>query len=278
MLKMDPIRLARLEEHRQAVGTADLCNESEPVGGGIMSYQSPNSWANQACGLGLDGPVSGGELDRLVAFYRERQAKPRIEVAAHCDESLIAGLAERGFQTIEFENIYAAEWAQGEDVFARLPWGIPNGVRCELIDRSDDTHWRAFIDVATSGFAPRLQKNGAVLPLDDETQEFMSRMIRHERTTCIAAWADGAMVGAAAMEIAGELCCLFGGCVLSAFRGRGIQAMMIAERFAIGQRAGCEIAVTHTKPGIATERNCRRLGCELAYTKVVMEAPLSDKG
>ena len=36
---------------------------------------------------------------------------------------------------------------------------------------------------------------------------------------------------------------------------------------------GATLAVIHTSPGIATERNARRLGFVMAYTKVVMTMP-----
>ncbi len=270
---MDTIELARIEERRQAVGTAELCSHAEPIAGGIMCYEAPDFWANQACGLGLDGPVSAHDLDRLVSFYRERGARARIEVAAHAHASLAGGLAERGFTLKEFENVYATDIAPEEDLRARWPHVIDPSFRVDVIAREDRTHWLAFTEVATSGFEPRLQPDGSVLPLDEHTIVFLERIILHERTTCIGVWHGGDLIGAAAMEIVPELCCLFGGCVLPAFRRRGVQAQMLIERMRLAQMAGCPVAVTHTKPGIATERNCRRLGYELAYTKAVLEGP-----
>lgn len=272
-LTRSPIELARIEERRQSRGTADLANESEEIDGGMMCYHAPGSWANEACGLGLNGAVSGKTLDRLVEFYHERGAAPRIEVAAHAHETLLKGLAERGFTQSQLVNVYAAELDPEEDVMARLSRGIPKDLRLEELSRTDDRHWRTFCDVATSGFPPRLQPDGSVLPMADEYAELILRMITHERTICLSAFMGDKIIGVAAMEIVPGHCCLFGGCVLSEYRRRGVQEYLIAQRFSIAQRAGCTTAVTQTDPGIPTERNCRRLGCHLAYTKVVMEAP-----
>jgi len=275
--KTDPIELAKVEERRQGRGTADLANDSEEIGGGMMCYHTPDSWANEASGLGLDGPVSGEVLDRLVSFYHERGATPRIDVVAHADESLLKGLAERGFTLSKFVNVYVAELEPAEDVMDRLAsgpnGGTPEGIQIEVLSRTDDRYWREFCDVATSGFTPRLQPDGSVLPMTDENAELVLRMIPHERTTCISAMVGDKIIGVAAMEIVPGHCCLFGGCVLSEYRRRGVQGWMMAQRFAIAQRAGCKTAVTLTEPGIPTERNCRRLGCDLAYAKVVMEGP-----
>ena len=101
--------IAILEEGRQARGTADVGRESEEIAGGWMTFAGNGSWANQACGLGLQGPVTDEDLDRLVEFYDSRGVEPRIEVCPFADETLIAGLSSRGFRLREFENVLARE-------------------------------------------------------------------------------------------------------------------------------------------------------------------------
>src|SRR5581483_273137 len=44
----------------------------EPIGGGWAVYHGPGSPLNEAKGLGMDGPVSDDDLDRLDAFFRDR--------------------------------------------------------------------------------------------------------------------------------------------------------------------------------------------------------------
>ena len=111
---MEPLsylEIARLEERRQAQGTADVADESEAIAGGWMCFAGKGSWANQAIGLGLDGPVSDAQLDRLVAFFRERGVEPRVQVCPFVDATLVKGLGRRGFVVRQFENVLAREIA-----------------------------------------------------------------------------------------------------------------------------------------------------------------------
>ena len=72
--------VARLEEHCQARGIAEIAGESESIAGGWMCYTDPGSWSNQASGLAMDGPISDEALDRLVDFYvRMLRGQARIE-------------------------------------------------------------------------------------------------------------------------------------------------------------------------------------------------------
>jgi ribosomal protein S18 acetylase RimI-like enzyme len=271
-LSMDPVELARLEEGRQARGVADLARECEPIAGGMMSYEGPDSWANEACGLGLDGPVSGDDLDRLVDWYAQRRVPAKIEVVAHAHESLIAGLSARGFVIEHFENIYATDLVQGEDLYARHDIKEIDGVAIEQLPTDDSRDWREYAEVGDRCFTAKFEADGSPTRMSEETYSLIERMIRHKRTHCFLArdLGSGRIVGVAAMEIVPRLCCLFAGAVLPEFRNRGIQSRLIIERLATGQAAGCEVGVTHTKPGIPTERNCRRLGMVLGYTKVVL--------
>jgi len=280
-LTMDPIELSRIEEQRQARGVADMARECEPIAGGMMSYEGPDSWANQACGLGLDGPVSDTDLDRMVDWYARRGTHAEIEVAAHAHETLITGLSARGFVIQHFENIYATDLNPNDDLFAKLSTQEIEGIAIERLPRDDPRDWREYARVGDSCFTSKREADGSPCSMTEATYSLIERMIRHERTHCLLArdLGSGRIVGVAAMEIVPRLCCLFAGGVLPAYRNRGIQSRLIVERLALGQAAGCEVGVTHTKPGIPTERNCRRQGMMLAYTKaVLMNKPMLAHG
>jgi hypothetical protein len=47
------LQIAHLEEHRQAVSTAEIAHEAVPLAGGVMTYSGPGAWRDQACGLGF---------------------------------------------------------------------------------------------------------------------------------------------------------------------------------------------------------------------------------
>lgn len=258
---IDPAEIALREERRQAAAIADLATEKEWIAGGVMSFGGSGSWQNYAVGLGLDGPVHGRDLDRVVAFYRDRGVDPTVEVSPYADDSLVNGLAERGFALREFETVLARTIGPREDL-RPSPW--PQGLEIVDVDPRDEGQVRTFIDVSTSGFRPEGQ------PLDGANEVLSRRMVEHPRSRCFLALVDGVPAGGGGLEIGDGVACLFGTSVLPPFRRRGIQGALILRRLERCRGEGGRLAVIHSKPGAATDRNAMRLGFALAYTRVIL--------
>jgi GNAT superfamily N-acetyltransferase len=260
-------QIALAEEARQALGTAEISLEAEPIAGGWMGYGGKGTWANQAAGLGLNGPVTDDELDRLVEFYTSRGVQPQIEVCPFVDESLIAGLAKRGFLLREFENVFAREIADDENLRAVYPHQWPKDLVIEHVDPSDDGAVEQLVEVATSGFRPPDE------PISDVFRDISINMVKHKRSDSFLALIDGKPVGGASMESTPEIACLFGTSVVPTFRRRGIQSILMILRMERARERGSRLVAIHSNPGISTERNAMRLGFFLAYTKCVMTMP-----
>ena len=64
--------ISRLEEARQVEGLREAATEWISVGGGVACYSGAGSWCNMATGLGMTGPVSDDDLDRLDLFFLSR--------------------------------------------------------------------------------------------------------------------------------------------------------------------------------------------------------------
>lgn len=266
---LDTSRIARLEETRQAIGTADLADASEPIAGGIMSFAGVGSWANQASGLGLRGPVPDEELDRLVAFYSSRGVEPRVELCGTADESLTKGLAARNFTVREFENVLVRQAGGDDALTAARERAREAGIELTRLDPADTALVERFIDVSTVGFRPEGE------PVPEPLARLVRRMAKHKRSVCHLAWVEGEPVGGSGMEVSelieGErVACLFGTSVVPGYRRRGVQQALIAERVRVAHEAGASFVCIHSKPGIATERNAARLGFHLAYTKAIL--------
>lgn len=71
----------------------------------------------------------------------------------------------------------------------------------------------------------------------------------------------------------GRVVAMFGASVLPTFRNRGVQQALIAARLNHGIEHGATMSSIGSKPGIPTERNARRMGFQLAYTKVHVVKP-----
>ncbi len=259
MARLTPIEIARLEEARIAAGVAGIASEAEPCAGGMLCYEEPGCWANQAEGLGMHGPVSAAELDQLVEFYVSRGVEPRIEVCPFADQSLVDGLGERGFRLLEFENVLAFDLA---DAIPEVE--PPEGLELLRVDAGDGAMVDEFIEVSSSGFR---EPGEAVTPGLART---IGRVVANLRNDCYLAMLNGEAVGGCGMETAGEIACLFGTSVLEPYRRRGVQQAMIVRRLYRARERGARVVTMLSKPGIATERNAARLGFAMAYTRVTM--------
>ncbi len=265
---MEPIEIARLEERRQARATSEIGQDSIEVGGGTATFDTPGSWANFAIGLGLSGPVSGAELDRLVSFYESRGVEATVEVCSFADASILSGLASRGFGARMIEHVMACPLG-GRTVEAgpRV-----DGLTLERVDPADAGLCETFARVAISGFVPDGE------PPPDAAFESALKVVRHPRSISVLARVNGEPAGAGGSEVCEVpggpvVSALFGASVLPRFRRRGVQQRMILERLRIASERGAVVACIGSKPGIPTERNAARLGFNLAYAKVTVAKP-----
>lgn len=264
---LDPLRLGRLEELRQAQGVAEIAETSQPIMGGMMSFSGPGSWTNQACALALDAPATDAEIDRLVAFYTDRAHEPRVELAPFAHPTLIAGLAARGFSLIEFETVLARALPPGEPLADLAP--PPPGVTIRPVDPDDPAQVDTWVRTSNSGFVQPNDPNEASL------NESSRRVAVHPRVASFVAELSGQTIGAGAVEIAcptGQetIACLIATSVLPEHRRRGIQQALMVARLIAARERDASFALIHARPGIVTERNARRLGFQTLYTKAVM--------
>lgn len=259
------IDVARLEEGRQAQGLAEVAAESRRIAGGTMARDVPGTWFNYAVGLGLHGPVSDAEVGQLIEFYTERGIEPRVEVCPFADDSLIERLAAAGFVTRLFEMTFYCELDRS---IAAVPVHQPPAeLSIRAVDKANDAEVLEFVTVTTSGFMP------GVSPIPQQFLDPGIKSVKHPKSVAAAAWFDGRMIGGGAIFRSVAAAHLAGLSVLPEYRRRGIQQALIAWRLNEAARLGCRIATVGSRPGHGTERNVRRKGFALAYSKVHMVRP-----
>src|SRR5262245_14142538 len=76
----------------------------ESIGGGTAIYAGRESPITQAFCVGLNGPVSESEMDRLEEFFHSRGASVNLEHAPLADPSVAQHYRKRGYGPIEFSN------------------------------------------------------------------------------------------------------------------------------------------------------------------------------
>jgi len=260
----DMTEIARLEERRLASAVFALADHSEPFGGGVLARGAPGTWINACFGAGLDAPIGAAELDHLIDVHSRAGVEPRIELAPFVHESTLAALADARFVVRGFDNILVRTIDASEDG-ARCT--LPEGVAIEVVDRSNPAEVDRFVRLSLAGFAV------ASTDVAEPSLESMRRAMQIPGTTAIVAQCDGEPVGAAAMEVCGEVACLFGASVAPEARGRGIQRAMLQWRLRIAAENGVRFVTIGSRPGETTERNVRRLGFTLAYMRTTLVRP-----
>jgi GNAT superfamily N-acetyltransferase len=256
--------IAALEEHRQARAIADVALESQPIAGGFMSRGEPGTWCNAAVGLGLAGPVDAADVTRMITWFEERAREPRVELCPFADSSLRDELERQSFSVLVFENVFFRELDDEGAISALHP--LPSDLEIVRIEPQDEARVHEYaVTVAIAFSASQLARPADI--------ELMARCARHARSTVFAAYAGPRCIAGGGVELCGEVAALFGLSVLPEFRRCGVQQALIAARLREAARRGAKIATISARPGLATERNVRRMGFQVAYTKVALVRP-----
>lgn len=257
-MPLDIAEIARLEETRIATGVASVADEAHPVAGGKLCFAGAGSWANQALGLGMHGPVSDAELDELVDFYTSRSSEPTVNLCAYAHQSLVAGLARRQFVVREFETLLAYDLAR------QTPTPPPSALPISVIDPASPTDVAAYAEIKVTGF-------GCTDQVRD--QEMERRIVAAPQCTSFLAWHDDVPVAAASVEMMPPMAALIGAATLAPYRGRGYQLALMYVRMQHAQAAGCRYVTVSSRPTVATGRNALRLGFQVAYMRVLLVRP-----
>lgn len=265
-MALTPAEIAALEEPRQAAMLAAVTPEVELFAGGVMGFHEPGSWQNQACGVGLSGPVDDAELDAMVEFYVSRGVEPRVELSPFADPSLVAGLGARGFVIREFENVLARELLAGQDLRAQLVHGWPTGVEITMVANSDGDGLARAVELTLRGFFPEGELPRPMVDACRATLEL-------DTTLVYLASVEGQAVAAGSLGLGERVASLMGVSTLASHRRRGIQQALIVVRLEAARARGCVLATIGSRPGIPTERNAMRVGFAMAYTKVIVVRP-----
>ncbi|MGE3108127.1 MAG: GNAT family N-acetyltransferase [Phycisphaerales bacterium] len=264
---LDHSTVARLEEGRQATDLAEIAPESRRFAGGCAGRGTPGSWINNAVGIGLGGEIDPADIEALARWYQENSIEPRVEICPYAHPSAMLACERAGFVLRNWENVLYRPLDRSST--ARSVVEPPAALVIREIDKSDAGLVREYSRVSMSGFFPP-----GVTPGESD-YELSGRWARHPRAVCVAGLIDGAVVGAGSlsMSAAGDVGSLAGLSVLPEYRRRGIQQALIAFRLNAAAERGARLATIGSRPGAATERNVRRMGFQLAYTKAVIVRP-----
>ena len=223
------------------------------IAGGCAVFVGAESPLSHAVGMGLSGPVTGPEIDRLEAFYRSRGGKVSVELCPLADLGILATLGDRGYRVTEFNNVLVKRLAGAAIV-------LTPRVRRALPDETDiwsHTVGRGFFEVHE---------------LTTEEMDVGRAICAMPGALCyLGVTESGELAGGAAAAVYSGLATLFADSTIAQYRRAGLHRELIAARLNEALAQGCDLATASTLPGSASQRNYERMGFEVVYTRVTLE-------
>src|SRR5664279_4249786 len=131
-------------DHVRALQRFAPAATSEVIGGGSAVFGGANYPSNQIVGMGLYGPVTSADLDKLESFYRSRGVPSRIVISPLVDSILVELLGQRGYGVAEFNSVLIRRL----EGYPRIE--PPDGI---TVERVSDTTAKDWENVVTQGFA-----------------------------------------------------------------------------------------------------------------------------
>lgn len=254
--RADPVALARRLERAEAeqlacTGTPGAAG-ALAIAGGLAVSKGPRSASSAAFGLGLAGPVSAQDLDRIEAHLGAVGGDVRIELCAHADPSLGVELARRGYRVDRFLQVLSRPVSPPARPDAR-------GV-ARLILPAEERAWADAFSLAHLGSAPA----------SEEAAEDFLAIPRAEGNACFGAFDGDTLVAVALVSEHEGVAELSGAGVLQGFRGHGFHLALVLARLAWAAAHGCDIAASAVEAGGASQWNLEKAGFRVVYPKVVM--------
>jgi GNAT superfamily N-acetyltransferase len=220
------------------------------IAGGIAVFAGADSPLSQAVGMGLQGPVTESEICVMETFFRDRGARPAVELCPLADPSLIELLGRRGYRITEFNNVLVKRLAGTE---------FPATPRVRRAANGETDLWSHTVG---HGFFERAD-------LTAEEMDVGRAICAMPGALCyLATVEEGEPAGGAALAIHAGLATLFADSTIARHRRRGIHRELIIARLAEALAQSCDLATAVTLPGGASQRSYERLGFEVVYTRI----------
>jgi ribosomal protein S18 acetylase RimI-like enzyme len=232
------------------------------AGGGRALFGRTGSPLNKVLGLGLHGPVSDRDLDRIEEFYADRKSPVQVELCPLAASNLAPRLIARGYVVQAFENELARTIPPSAHETS-----TDSAPRVVVARPEEDNLW---IRVTAEGFAAFEPPVGGGSPGEvpgiDMMIEMMSQFAHPNITRYLALVGDEPAGGGAAWSHEGVLG-IFGTATLPAFRRQGVQRAVTLQ--AMKDAGDADLAIATTAPGSTSQRTFERLGFHVIYTRAI---------
>jgi hypothetical protein len=209
----------------------------------------------QTFGLGVFDPVTDGEMEKLEAFFKERNAPVFHEISPMADVSLLSLLGERGYQPIELTSVMYRPIGNENQL------GLPLNpkIKTRVIRDGEEKLWA---ETAASGWSTEAPG------LSDFMFEIGSISAEAQGVSSFLAELDEQPVAAGGLYIHKDTALLAGASTVPGARKQGAQLALLDARLRWAAEKGCTIAMMCAQPGSQSQRNAEKHGFRIAYTRI----------
>lgn len=237
----------------------ELGSTAASLAGGKALFFGASSPLSQALGVGMRGPVSADDFDRLESFFRARGAPVVISLCPHADASVLGHLHARRYRITHFENT----------LIRPLDSPVPSLSERPVVRRADPSERDLWSRTVMLGFS-----DGQ--PISDEMVSLFAIFFHAPSASAWFAFDEsGKPAGGGMISVFGRNAMFYGDSTLPECRGARVQSVLIAARLRQASLAGCELAIACTMPGTTSQRNYERAGFRVAYTKAMFAQDLA---
>jgi len=226
--------------------------------GAYAMFDGVDSPLTQTFGLGVFEPATHTALERIEAFFRERNAPVFHEISPVADQSLLAVLHERGYFPMELTSVMFRPIERDVNLSARLNERIK--VRQVSTEQSENDQ-ELWAQTATKGWAQEIEFGDLILDLSRLT-------VKKGVVPAFLAELDGQAIATGAMSICDGVALLAGASTIPDGRKQGAQLALLDARLRFAAEQGCDLAMMCAAPGSASQRNAERQGFRIAYTRI----------
>lgn len=193
-------------------------------------------------------------LDKIEAFFKERNAPVLHEVSSLADASLVEQRNERGYQPIEFTSVMYRSLTR------EMNLGVPVNPKIvtRIIEAGEEKLWA---QTSASGWITGMP----------EHFDFMNELgeigARCAGAKSFLAEIENQPVAAGALFIYDDAALLAGASTVPEGRRQGAQTALVDARLRYAAEQDCRLAMMGASPGSQSQRNAEKSGFRIAYTR-----------
>ena len=224
------------------------------VAGVYAMFDGIESPCTQTFGLGVFDEITNAELEKLEAFFKERNAPVLHEVSPLAQSTLLPLLNERGYQPIELTSVMFRPLAPE----INLGFTLNPTIKTRIIEAGEEKLWA---QVSANGWATEMEG------LAEFMLNFGQISAKCEGGFPYLAELENEPISTGMLFIYDDVAILAGASTIPEGRRQGAQLSLLDARLRYAAENGCTIAIMGASPGSQSQRNAEKNGFRIAYTR-----------